>query len=128
MMIYLSKQLAYRQMSLFITSSSRTWSFIRWCLFIYIVVLLERAAKMSRRFRRRFFKQHYLLFETQSGDVSAYIPTNVISITDWSNLFRKWLVLCAVFVLQLTVGISVSRVGSAAQVKDFTKISRYIRN
>jgi len=37
----------------------------------------------------QFIKQHYLLLETQSGDVSAYISTNVISITEWANLFES---------------------------------------
>jgi F0F1-type ATP synthase alpha subunit len=47
MMIYLNKQIAYRQMSLFITSSPGREAISGGCIFIYIVVLLERAAKMS---------------------------------------------------------------------------------
>jgi F-type H+-transporting ATPase subunit alpha len=52
-------------------------------------------------------------------DVSAYISTNVISITEWTKSIWKWFILFVVFDLRSTVGISVSRVGSAAQLKNF---------
>ena len=62
------------------------------------------------------------IIETQAGDVSAYIPTNVISITDGqiyldSNLFNQG------FRPAIDVGISVSRVGGAAQIKSMKKIA-----
>jgi len=68
------------------------------------------------------------IIETQGGDVSAYIPTNVISITDGSSLFRGHLLIQGQIFLEaelffrgirpaINVGLSVSRVGSAAQLK-----------
>lgn len=83
--------------------------------------LLERAAKMSDE-KGGGSLTALPIIETQGGDVSAYIPTNVISITDGqifleSELFYKG-VRPAV-----NVGISVSRVGSAAQVKAMKKVS-----
>ena len=65
------------------------------------------------------------IIETQEGDVSAYIPTNVISITDGqifleSNLFNSGIRPA------INVGISVSRVGGSAQIKSMKKISWYI--
>lgn len=62
------------------------------------------------------------IIETQAGDVSAYIPTNVISITDGqiyldTNLFNRG------FRPAIDVGISVSRVGGAAQIKSMKKVS-----
>lgn len=61
------------------------------------------------------------IIETQAGDVSAYIPTNVISITDGqiyldSNLFNQG------FRPAIDVGISVSRVGGSAQIKSMKKL------
>ena len=77
--------------------------------------LLERCAKLADSLDGRSATALPLV-ETQEGDVSAEIPTNVISITDgqlvfWSNLFNEGIRPA------INVGISVSRVGSAAQPK-----------
>ena len=62
------------------------------------------------------------IIETQSGDVSAYIPTNVISITDGQIFLESALFLSGVRPA-INVGISVSRVGGSAQIKSMKKIS-----
>ena len=83
--------------------------------------LLERAAKLSDK-KGGGSLTALPIVETQAGDVSAYIPTNVISITDGqifleSELFYKGIRPA------VNVGISVSRVGSAAQIKAIKKVS-----
>ena len=83
--------------------------------------LLERAAKLSKEFGGGSLTALPII-ETQAGDVSAYIPTNVISITDGqifleSDLFYKGIRPA------LNIGISVSRVGSAAQIKAMKKVA-----
>ena len=87
--------------------------------------LLERAAKLSKE-RGGGSLTALPIIETQEGDVSAYIPTNVISITDGqifleSDLFNKGQRPA------INVGISVSRVGSAAQTKAMKKVSGKIK-
>ncbi len=87
--------------------------------------LLERAAKLSDANGGGSLTALPII-ETQAGDVSAYIPTNVISITDGqifleSDLFYKGIRPA------LNVGISVSRVGGAAQIKAMKKVSGKIR-
>lgn len=66
------------------------------------------------------------IVETQAGDISAYVPTNVISITDGqifleSELFYKG------FRPAVNIGLSVSRVGSAAQLKSVKKVASSIK-
>ena len=83
--------------------------------------LLERSAKLSKEFGGGSITALPVI-ETQAGDVSAYIPTNVISITDGqiyleADLFYKGIRPA------LNVGISVSRVGSAAQIKAMKKVA-----
>ncbi|MCX6785874.1 MAG: F0F1 ATP synthase subunit alpha [Candidatus Komeilibacteria bacterium] len=83
--------------------------------------LLERSAKMSAKLGGGSLTALPII-ETQSGDVSAYIPTNVISITDGqiyleADLFYKGIRPA------LNIGISVSRVGSAAQIKAMKKVA-----
>jgi proton translocating ATP synthase F1 alpha subunit len=83
--------------------------------------LLERAAKMSDDFGGGSLTSLPII-ETQAGDVSAYIPTNVISITDGqifleSELFYKGIRPA------INVGLSVSRVGSAAQVSAMKSVA-----
>ncbi|MFA6304999.1 MAG: F0F1 ATP synthase subunit alpha [Patescibacteria group bacterium] len=83
--------------------------------------LLERAAKLSKEYGGGSLTALPII-ETQAGDVSAYIPTNVISITDGqifleSDLFYKGVRPA------LNTGISVSRVGSAAQIKAMKKVA-----
>jgi F-type H+-transporting ATPase subunit alpha len=87
--------------------------------------LLERAAKLSDE-KGGGSLTALPIIETQEGDVSAYIPTNVISITDGqifldSSLFNKGLRPA------VDVGISVSRVGSSAQTKAMKKVGGGIR-
>lgn len=87
--------------------------------------LLERSAKLSKELGGGSITALPII-ETQEGDVSAYIPTNVISITDGQiflegDLFNKGIRPA------LNVGISVSRVGSSAQTKAMKKVSGKIR-
>jgi len=87
--------------------------------------LLERAAKLSKEFGGGSLTALPII-ETQLGDVSAYIPTNVISITDGqiyleSNLFFQG------FRPAVNVGLSVSRVGSSAQTKAMKKVASQLR-
>ncbi len=87
--------------------------------------LLERSAKLSKELGGGSITALPII-ETQEGDVSAYIPTNVISITDGqifleTDLFNKGIRPA------LNVGISVSRVGSSAQTKAMKKVSGKIR-
>ena len=67
------------------------------------------------------------IIETQAGDVSAYIPTNVISITDGQIFLESELVLISGMRPAVNVGLSVSRVGGAAQTKAMKKASGSIR-
>lgn len=87
--------------------------------------LLERSAKLSKEMGGGSITALPII-ETQAGDVSAYIPTNVISITDGqiyleSDLFYKGVRPA------LNVGLSVSRVGSAAQIKAMKKVAGKLR-
>jgi F-type H+-transporting ATPase subunit alpha len=87
--------------------------------------LLERSAKLSDEFGGGSITALPVI-ETQAGDVSAYIPTNVISITDGqiyleADLFNKGIRPA------VNVGLSVSRVGSSAQTKAMKKVSGKLR-
>jgi F-type H+-transporting ATPase subunit alpha len=87
--------------------------------------LLERSARLDEKFGGGSITALPII-ETQAGDVSAYIPTNVISITDGqiyleSDLFYKGIRPA------LNVGLSVSRVGSAAQTKGMKKVAGKLR-
>jgi len=111
----LTKQaIAYRQISLLLRRPPGREAYPGDVFYIHSR-LLERAAKMSDA-RGAGSLTALPLIETQAGDVSAYIPTNVISITDGqifleADLFYKGIRPA------VNVGISVSRVGSAAQIK-----------
>ncbi|MBN8511788.1 MAG: F0F1 ATP synthase subunit alpha [Rickettsiales bacterium] len=83
--------------------------------------LLERAAKLSDD-RGAGSLTALPIIETQAGDVSAYIPTNVISITD-GQIFLETTLFYKGIRPAVNVGISVSRVGSAAQIKAIKKIA-----
>ncbi len=87
--------------------------------------LLERSAKLNKDFGGGSITALPII-ETQANDVSAYIPTNVISITDGqiyleTNLFNKG------FRPAINVGLSVSRVGGAAQIKAMKKVAGNLR-
>ncbi|MGN0481305.1 MAG: F0F1 ATP synthase subunit alpha [Lachnospiraceae bacterium] len=87
--------------------------------------LLERAAKMSDEYGGGSLTALPII-ETQAGDVSAYIPTNVISITD-GQIYLETEMFNAGFRPAINAGLSVSRVGGAAQIKAIKKIAAPIR-
>jgi F-type H+-transporting ATPase subunit alpha len=87
--------------------------------------LLERAAKLSEE-KGAGSLTALPIIETQAGDVSAYIPTNVISITD-GQIFLEPDLFYAGVRPAINVGISVSRVGSAAQVKAMKQVAGQLR-
>ena len=122
-MIYddLSKQaVAYRQMSLLLRRPPGREAYPGDVFYLHSR-LLERAAKMNDKHGGGSMTALPII-ETQGGDVSAYIPTNVISITDGqifleSELFYKGIRPA------INVGLSVSRVGSAAQLKAMKQVA-----
>ena len=87
--------------------------------------LLERAARLSDKLGGGSLTALPII-ETQAGDVSAYIPTNVISITD-GQIFLETEMFNAGFRPAVNPGISVSRVGGSAQIKAMKKIAGPIR-
>ena len=87
--------------------------------------LLERAARMSDEYGGGSLTALPII-ETQAGDVSAYIPTNVISITD-GQIYLETEMFNAGFRPAVNAGLSVSRVGGAAQIKAIKKIAAPIR-
>ncbi|TNF23597.1 MAG: F0F1 ATP synthase subunit alpha [Deltaproteobacteria bacterium] len=117
----LSKQaVAYRQMSLLLRRPPGREAYPGDVFYIHSR-LLERAAKMSDELGGGSLTALPII-ETQAGDVSAYIPTNVISITDGQIFLESDLFYQGVRPA-INVGISVSRVGSAAQTKVMKKVS-----
>lgn len=87
--------------------------------------LLERAAKLSDELGSGSMTALPII-ETQAGDVSAYIPTNVISITD-GQIFLETDLFNAGFRPAINVGISVSRVGGSAQIKAMKQVAGQLR-
>ena len=87
--------------------------------------LLERAARLSDKLGGGSLTALPII-ETQAGDVSAYIPTNVISITD-GQIYLETEMFNAGFRPSINAGLSVSRVGGAAQIKAIKKIAAPIR-
>ena len=87
--------------------------------------MLERAARLSDKLGGGSLTALPII-ETQAGDVSAYIPTNVISITD-GQIYLETEMFNAGFRPAINAGLSVSRVGGAAQIKAIKKISAPIR-
>jgi len=117
----LSRQaVAYRQMSLLLRRPPGREAFPGDVFYLHSR-LLERAAKMSDA-RGSGSLTALPVIETQAGDVSAYIPTNVISITD-GQLFLETELFYKGIRPAMNVGISVSRVGSAAQVKAIRQVA-----
>ena len=88
-------------------------------------ILLERAARMSEEYGGGSLTALPII-ETQAGDVSAYIPTNVISITD-GQIYLETEMFNSGFRPAVNAGLSVSRVGGAAQIKAMKKIAAPIR-
>ena len=93
--------------------------------FIYIADFLERAAKLNDK-KGGGSLTALPIIETQAGDVSAYIPTNVISITD-GQIFLETELFNQGIRPAVNVGLSVSRVGSAAQTKAMKKVAGSIK-
>jgi F-type H+/Na+-transporting ATPase subunit alpha len=115
---------AYRQMSLLLRRPPGREAYPGDIFYLHSR-LLERSAKLSKELGGGSITALPII-ETQEGDVSAYIPTNVISITDGQiflegDLFNKGIRPA------LNVGISVSRVGSSAQTKAMKKVAGKIR-
>ena len=115
---------AYRQMSLLLRRPPGREAYPGDIFYLHSR-LLERSAKLSKELGGGSITALPII-ETQEGDVSAYIPTNVISITDGqifleTDLFNKGIRPA------LNVGISVSRVGSSAQTKAMKKVAGKIR-
>jgi len=117
----LSKQaVAYRQLSLLLRRPPGREAYPGDVFYIHSR-LLERAAKLSDEEGAGSLTALPII-ETQSGDVSAYIPTNVISITDGQIFLETDLFFSGVRPA-INVGISVSRVGSAAQIKAMRQVA-----
>jgi F-type H+/Na+-transporting ATPase subunit alpha len=121
----LSKQsVAYREVSLLLRRPPGREAFPGDIFYLHSR-LLERSAKLSKDLKGGSITALPII-ETQEGDVSAYIPTNVISITDGqiyleSDLFNKGVRPA------INVGLSVSRVGSSAQTKAMKKVAGKMR-
>jgi F-type H+-transporting ATPase subunit alpha len=121
----LSKQaVAYRQMSLLLRRPPGREAYPGDVFYLHSR-LLERAAKMSDEFGAGSLTALPII-ETQAGDVSAYIPTNVISITD-GQIFLETELFFKGIRPAINVGLSVSRVGSAAQVKAMKQVAGKIK-
>ncbi len=117
----LSKQAqAYREMSLLLRRPPGREAYPGDVFYLHSR-LLERAAKLSDKLGGGSMTALPIV-ETQEGDVSAYIPTNVISITD-GQIFLSGDIFNAGIRPAINVGISVSRVGSAAQVKAMKQVA-----
>ena len=111
---------AYRQMSLLLRRPPGREAFPGDVFYLHSR-LLERAAKLSDELGSGSMTALPII-ETQAGDVSAYIPTNVISITD-GQIFLSGDLFNSGIRPAVNVGISVSRVGSAAQIKAMKKVA-----
>ena len=121
----LSKQaVAYRQMSLLLRRPPGREAYPGDVFYLHSR-LLERAAKMNDEMKGGSLTALPVI-ETQAGDVSAYIPTNVISITD-GQIFLETALFYRGIRPAINVGLSVSRVGSAAQIKAMKQVAGRIK-
>ena len=121
----LSKQaVAYRQISLILKRPSGREAYPGDVFYLHSR-LLERAARLSEDYGDGSLTALPII-ETQAGDVSAYIPTNVISITD-GQIFLETDLFNQGVRPAISVGLSVSRVGSAAQIKAAKKVAGKIK-
>ncbi|MDG6719246.1 F0F1 ATP synthase subunit alpha, partial [Staphylococcus aureus] len=132
----LSKQaVAYRQMSLLLRRPPGREAYPGDVFYLHSR-LLERAARVSEEYVEKFTEGKVTgktgsltalpIIETQAGDVSAFVPTNVISITD-GQIFLETNLFYQGIRPAINVGLSVSRVGSAAQTKAMKKVSGSIK-
>merc|ERR1711906_79562 len=118
----LTKQaMAYRQMSLLLRRPPGREAYPGDVFYLHSR-LLERAAKMNEETMGGGSLTALPVIETQAGDVSAYIPTNVISITD-GQIFLETELFYRGIRPAVNVGLSVSRVGSAAQIKAMKQVA-----
>jgi proton translocating ATP synthase F1 alpha subunit len=115
---------AYREMSLLLRRPPGREAYPGDVFYIHSR-LLERAAKMSKEMGGGSLTALPII-ETQAGDVSAYIPTNVISITD-GQIFLETELFYKGIKPAVNVGLSVSRVGSAAQTKAMKQVAGTIK-
>jgi F-type H+-transporting ATPase subunit alpha len=121
----LSKQaVAYRQMSLLLRRPPGREAYPGDVFYLHSR-LLERAAKLNKDLGSGSLTALPVI-ETQAGDVSAYIPTNVISITD-GQIFLETDLFYRGIRPAINVGLSVSRVGSAAQIKAMKQVAGKIK-
>lgn len=121
----LSKQaVAYRQVSLILKRPSGREAYPGDVFYLHSR-LLERAARVNENYGGGSLTALPII-ETQAGDVSAYIPTNVISITD-GQIFLETDLFYQGIRPAISVGLSVSRVGSAAQTKAIKKVAGTIK-
>jgi F-type H+/Na+-transporting ATPase subunit alpha len=121
----LSKQaVAYRQVSLLLKRPSGREAYPGDVFYLHSR-LLERAARVGEKYGNGSLTALPII-ETQAGDVSAYIPTNVISITD-GQIFLETDLFHQGVRPAINVGISVSRVGSAAQVKAIKQVAGQLK-
>jgi F-type H+-transporting ATPase subunit alpha len=121
----LSKQaVAYRQVSLVLKRPSGREAYPGDVFYLHSR-LLERSARVGERYGNGSLTALPII-ETQAGDVSAYIPTNVISITDGQIYLETDLFYQGVRPA-VSVGLSVSRVGSAAQIKAMKQVAGRIK-
>ncbi len=111
---------AYRQVSLILKRPSGREAYPGDVFYLHSR-LLERAARVGEKFGNGSLTALPII-ETQAGDVSAYIPTNVISITD-GQIFLETDLFYQGIRPAISVGISVSRVGSAAQLKAMKQVA-----
>jgi F-type H+/Na+-transporting ATPase subunit alpha len=111
---------AYRQVSLVLKRPSGREAYPGDVFYLHSR-LLERAARIAEKFGNGSLTALPII-ETQAGDVSAYIPTNVISITD-GQIFLETDLFYQGMRPAISVGISVSRVGSAAQLKAMKQVA-----
>jgi F-type H+-transporting ATPase subunit alpha len=115
---------AYRQVSLVLKRPSGREAFPGDVFYLHSR-LLERAARVGEKFGNGSLTALPII-ETQAGDVSAYIPTNVISITD-GQIFLETDLFYQGVRPAISVGISVSRVGSAAQLKAMKQVAGQLK-
>jgi len=121
----LSKQaVAYRQVSLILKRPSGREAYPGDVFYLHSR-LLERSARVSENYGNGSLTALPII-ETQAGDVSAYIPTNVISITD-GQIYLETDLFYQGIRPAISVGLSVSRVGSAAQIKAMKQVAGKIK-
>jgi F-type H+-transporting ATPase subunit alpha len=128
-MTFLNKQVAYRQVSLLLKRPPGERGLSRRCFYLHSR-LLERAARVNADYVEKVTNGKVKgktgsltalpIIETQAGDVSAFVPTNVISITD-GQIFLETDLFNSGIRPAINPGISVSRVGGAAPNQNYEK-------